>query len=137
MQMACQEFGSIYNAMTRDMGRKLDMYQISLQTRYGDPRIYAQQQEIAARDTAAAEYMKSKKTSQLLEDAYKRQTERNRAIHNSRLSNRTGHKSKERPRSQEQMEHHTSQQQRSDPGPVDQVHSSVTKTDPQTYHQSE
>ena len=85
--------------MTTDMGQKLSGYYYSLQSRYGDPRIYAQQQEQMARDQAAVQYAKSKKTAKLLEDAYQRQSERNRELHNTRLSNRVDRKSAARPQS--------------------------------------
>ena len=58
---------------------------MSLQSRYGDPRVYAQQQEQMARDQAAVAHSKSQKTAQLLEDAYERQKERNRVQHNTRI----------------------------------------------------
>lgn len=91
--MAYPAFGHIYNEMTRDMGQKLSGYYLGLQTRYGDPRIYAAQKEQMARDEAAVAHARSKKTAQLLEDAYQRQTVRNRELHNTRISNRSGRKS--------------------------------------------
>ena len=97
--MACPEMGQMYMAMTVDMGQKLSGYSMSLQSRYGDPRVYAQQQEQMARDQAAVAHSKSQKTAQLLEDAYERQKERNRVQHNTRINTRSGSRSVARPES--------------------------------------
>ena len=78
--MACPEFGRMYDSMTTDMGQKLSGYYQSLQSRYGDPRVYAQQQDQMARDRVAVQHAKSQKTARLLEDAYQRQSERNREL---------------------------------------------------------
>lgn len=70
------------------VNRSLGSYYMSLQSKYGDPRVYASQEEQMRRDAAAVMHAKSKRTEQLLEDAYARQTERNRAQHSDRLRNR-------------------------------------------------
>lgn len=76
--------------MTRQMSERmqgqLGQYNFSLQARYGDPRVYAMQQEQMRRDQAAVEHSKAKDTSQLLQDAYKRQAERNRETHYKRIN---------------------------------------------------
>lgn len=97
--MACHEMGQMYNAMTHDMGRKLSGYAVSLQARYGDPRIYAAQREQMARDKAAVAHARSRKTEELLADAYERQQQRNRELHNTRISSRVGQRSSSRPES--------------------------------------
>jgi hypothetical protein len=97
--MSCPEIGHVFTAMSQDMRMKLGGYAVSLQARYGDPRVYAQQQEQMARDRAAVEHAKSKKTAKLLEDAYARQTERNRATHHERLLSRADRRSASRPES--------------------------------------
>ena len=89
----------MYDAMTQDMGRKMSGYFLSLQTRYGDPRVYAQQREQMAADAAAVQHSRSRKTEQLLEDAYKRQTERNRNVHNKRINDRLDRRSSRHPQS--------------------------------------
>ena len=63
--MSCPEFDALYKGMTTDMGQKLSGYYMSLQSRYGDPRVYAQQQEAMARDQAAVQHAKSCKTAKL------------------------------------------------------------------------
>ena len=97
--MSCPEIGHAFSAMSQDMRMKLDGYTLSLQARYGDPRIYAQQREQMAKDQATVAHAKSKKTSKLLEDAYARQTERNRATHHDRISTRTDRRSASHPES--------------------------------------
>lgn len=99
LKMACQEIGHMYDAMTQDMGRKMSGYFLSLQTRYGDPRVYAQQREQMAADAAAVQHSRSRKTEQLLEDAYTRQTERNRNLHKKRINDRLDRKSSRHPQS--------------------------------------
>jgi hypothetical protein len=98
--MSCPEIGHAFSAMSQDMRMKLGGYAVSLQARYGDPRVYAQQQEQMAKDQAAVEHARSKKTAKLLESAYARQTERNRSTHYERISSRTDRKSASRPESE-------------------------------------
>jgi len=125
--MACQEMGKLYSAMTTDMGQKLSGYYLSLQSRYGDPRIYAAQQQQMARDRAAVQHTKSRKTAQLLEDAYKRQSERNREIHNTRLNNRAYRTSKAHPESMAQQKHRTVQLPAAEPQPSSQENPSASE----------
>ena len=119
--MACPEMGKLYGAMTTDMGQKLSGYYVSLQSRYGDPRIYAAQQEQMARDKVAVQHAKSQKTAQLLEDAYQRQSERNRELHATRLSNRAGRKSTAHPESKAPSKRQTAQQPASEQPPSHQA----------------
>ena len=111
--MASHEIAQYYSAMTRDMGQKLSGYAVSLQTRYGDPRIYAQQQAEMERDKAAVMHARSKKTESLLQDAYDRQAARNRELHTERISTRLGQDSAKRPVSQ-------TQRARKQPPPADE-----------------
>jgi hypothetical protein len=70
------------------MQNNLGNYYLSLQTRYGDPRIYQEQEAQMRRDEAAVMHTKSKKTEELLRDAYERQRERNRDLHSTRVRKR-------------------------------------------------
>ena len=99
--MSCPEMGHVFTAMSNDMSNKLGAYAVSLQARYGDPRVYAMQQEQMRRDEASVAHAKSKKTAKLLEDAYARQTERNQATHKERIANRARQKSSSPPESQQ------------------------------------
>ena len=86
--MACREFGEYYTAMTSDMGSKLSGYFVGLQSRFGDPRVYAAQRQQMAAQEAAAVHGDKKRAEQILEHAYSRQAERNRATHDARMSKR-------------------------------------------------
>lgn len=98
--MTYPAINGLYQAMSNDMRNKLGTYTESLQSRYGDPRVYRAQQEQMRRDEAAVMHAKAKKTSALLEDAYKRQQERNRALHVDRLRSRVDQTSSSLPESQ-------------------------------------
>lgn len=119
--MSCPQMGDVYTAMTNNMRMKMGGYVMSLQSRYGDPRVYAQQEEQMRRDQAAVAYNKSKKTAALLEDAYKRQTERNRSLHSDRLKTRHGRRSASRPESGARSQPQTSQQELAEPAPSRQA----------------
>ena len=119
--MSCPEIGRLYNAMTTDMGRKLSGYSQSLQSRYGDPRVYAQQQEAMARDRAAVQHAKSRRTAELLHEAYERQQQRNRELHDARISNRVRRKSAKPPESDTPSKRQNSQQPPAEPAPSDQA----------------
>ena len=99
--MAYPQTNDMMRAMSMDMKSKLGGYYTSLQTRYGDPRVYQAQEEQMRRDQASIAHAKSRNTSQLLEDVYVRQQQRNRAVHNTRISTQTGRKSSSRPESRQ------------------------------------
>lgn len=98
--MAFQGMTGIQNMMRDRVRGCANEHYLAMQTRYGDPRVYQQQEEQMRKDRAAVEYAKSKKTSELLEDAYKRQQERNRETHYKRVSTRNARKLTLPPQSQ-------------------------------------
>ena len=57
-----------------------------LQARYGDPRVYAAQQNEMIKMEESVLHNESRKTSALLEDAYAKQREKNRIQHSTRLA---------------------------------------------------
>ena len=126
LDMSCPEIGGAFQAMSNNMKQQLNWYSYSLQTRYGDPRVYAMEQERVMRHKAAVEHEKSKKTSKLLEDAYKRQSEKNRETHKERISTRIDQRSASRPesvakshRKPAQPQKQRARQQRDDPSQPD------------------
>lgn len=135
--MSCPEIGALYQHMTTDMRHKLNAYHTSLQSRYGDPRVYAQQQEAMARDRAAVQHEKSRKTALLLEDAYQRQAKRNRDLHASRIKHQVDRTSSTPPESAAPSRRRTVRPQASVTEPSDQVPTSETRQDPQTCRQTE
>ena len=86
--MTAPEMGRYYSYMTQDMGEKLSGYYNSLQNRFGDPRVYAQQQEEMRAQEAAVQYKKSQKVAELLSSAYEKQQKNNRDAHSQRMSKR-------------------------------------------------
>ena len=78
--------GLYYDAMTRDMGGKLAGYFESLQHRYGDPRVYAMQQEEMAERRGRAAHTKASTAAEALREAYKSKASKNRADHNKRMA---------------------------------------------------
>ena len=87
---AQQQFAQMVAPVYDRIGQTFGAYQYSLQARYGDPRIYQQQQREMVKDQVMAAHAKDRETSKLLEDAYSRQTERNRATHYARVNSKTG-----------------------------------------------
>ena len=85
-KMTTPEIGSYYDAMTQDMGRKLSGYYLGLQYRYGDPRVYAAQQQEMQRQEAAVVHSKARHTAELLKEAYGKQVETNRSKHSERMA---------------------------------------------------
>lgn len=66
-------------------------WQWDLQAKYGDPRVYAQQQAQMNRLDAEVQHDLSRRNSALLEDAYEKQRTKNRQDHKERMTN---HRSK-------------------------------------------
>lgn len=100
MGMAQQYMDYTYRNMAAGINGTLGNFYMSMQTKYGDPRVYQAQQEQMRLDEAAVKYARHKKTERLLEDAYKRQQQRNAHVHNTRLTHRGGQTSSARPESQ-------------------------------------
>ena len=88
--MSCPEMGQAYSAMTSDMGQKLSGYYHSLQTRFGDPRVYAMQQREMQKQEAAVVHSKTQRTSDLLKEAYDKKVVKHRETHRERLSKPRG-----------------------------------------------
>ena len=82
--------GEYYRAMTNDMGGKLSGYYIDLQSRYGDPRVYAAQRQQMQQQEAAIVHSQASRTSDLLRDAYAKKQSENRSAHSERMSKRRG-----------------------------------------------
>ena len=78
--------GEYYKAMTHDMTGKLSSYYMGLQQRYGDPRVYAMQQEEMAERRGRAAHTKASTASEALREAYKAKASKNRADHNKRMT---------------------------------------------------
>ena len=85
-RMTSPEMGEMFKSMTHDMGSKLSGYYYSLQERYGDPRVYAAQQQEMRQREAAAVHSQAKHTSELLREAYGKQTQKHREEHAKRMS---------------------------------------------------
>ena len=73
--------------MTADMGGKMSNYLVSLQSRYGDPRVYAMQQEQMAAEQAVVAHQQVSTRSEALRAAYEKTRESVRGIHASRMQN--------------------------------------------------
>ena len=86
--MATWELGRAYQQMTADMGGKMSNYLVSLQSRYGDPRVYAMQQEQMAAEQAAVAHRQASTRSEALRAAYDKTREDVRRLHNSRMAPR-------------------------------------------------
>ena len=83
---AHQLLGDAFQIMTNDMRSKIQAYNVSLQSRYGDPAVYAAQQEQMAAEQAAVAYGQAKTQEQALSVAYGKSRDRIRAQHKTRLA---------------------------------------------------
>ena len=86
--MSCREIGNAYNSMTRDMGGKLSQYYIDLQSRFGDPQVYAAQHNEMRQQEARLQHKKMQHKSELLRTAYIERQQANRTSHDKRMSKR-------------------------------------------------
>ena len=78
--------GLAFGHMTNDMRSKLDGYRLSLEHRYGDPRVYAAQREEMAAEQAEVAYWQAKTREEALSAAYQKNREKIREDHKSRLA---------------------------------------------------
>lgn len=77
-----------FKFMSQDTHQKLHMYQMSLEARYGDPRVYAMQQEEMAQQDAEIQHTQSKTRERALADTYNRSRRAARARHTARRTSR-------------------------------------------------
>ena len=85
VEVMATEMGAIYNAMTTDLGGKLNSFYSGLQSRYGDPRVYAMQREEMQKQDARLMHQESSRTAELLRSAYDARAEKNRSTHTTRM----------------------------------------------------
>ena len=88
--MTSPEVAAYFNAMTQNMGNKLNQYQYNLQCRYGDPRVYAMQQQQMREDEMRVIHSRKQRTAELLQSAYAERTQKNREAHAARMAKRQG-----------------------------------------------
>lgn len=75
-----------YSYMTNDMRNKLGAYYESLQFRYGDPRMYALQEQQMAADAAAVQHHRVESVSDALQQAYNHKRNAIRSAHDARTA---------------------------------------------------
>lgn len=89
--MANPELGVAFTAMTNDMSRKMYTYMQSLEQRYGDPRVYAQQREEMAAAEAEVMYSKAKTTEGVLSAAYNKNRQNIQDAHKAKRTRLSKH----------------------------------------------
>ena len=96
----CSEMGQCYDAMTADMGKKLSGYYVGLQSRFGDPRVYAAQRNEMLAQEARVVHSNAGRTAELLREAYANKQKHNRVTHEERMVKlRAGRSAASRPES--------------------------------------
>lgn len=68
--MAYNPIGQVYQGMSNDMRNKLGGYLTSLEHRYGDPRVYEQEREQMAAQTAAVMHARARTAEGAMRTAY-------------------------------------------------------------------
>ena len=76
--------GNAMNYMTYDMKDKLGNYMLSLESRYGDPRVYQMEREQMIADETAVLHNEARSKEALLASTYNGQREAVRRAHASR-----------------------------------------------------
>jgi hypothetical protein len=84
--MACREIVQMREQVMDRMRGNVDTWQYNLQARWGDPRVYAAEQQAMQRQEAAVAYNMSRRNTQLLDDAYTKQRAKQAETHNKRLT---------------------------------------------------
>lgn len=95
--MACPEIYEWGLASRQMQSATFNNYITKLQSRYGDPRQYAQQAEAMRKEEAALLFEESRQRENLLRDAYVRTAVRNRHAHEERINKRGAKSQTQRP----------------------------------------
>lgn len=77
-----------YSRMSQDLGSNLSHYYGTLQARFGDPRVYAAQEEQIRAQTAVIEYHESLSKSDALRTAYNQSRSQIAEKHANRIATR-------------------------------------------------
>lgn len=72
--------------MSSQLGAQLQNYYVSLQDRFGDPRVYAAQQNQMRAQEARVMHTRASDNATLLRDAYASQQKTNTETHKKRMS---------------------------------------------------
>ena len=93
--MACHEIGQMRREVCDAMRGTVNTWQYNLQARYGDPRVYQMEREAMLRQEAGVVYDLNRRNSDLLAEAYAKQTARQRLQHETRMKDlkRRGYRS--------------------------------------------
>ena len=81
-----REVGEAFQRMTGETKGRLHGYYVSLQDRYGDPRVYAAQEEQLRVRAAVASHAKAHTISDAMRSAYDAQQDRVDMAHKLRMS---------------------------------------------------
>ena len=84
--MACQDIDLMRRQVCGRLRGTVNTWHSDLQSRYGDPRVYALQQQQMNRVDAALAHDLSRRNSTLLNTAYEEQRTRNRTAHEKRIT---------------------------------------------------
>ena len=95
--MACREIDTMRQQVSECMRGTLNTFQYQLQSRYGDPRVYAMQAAQMKRQEEAFAYDASKRKEHLLKEAYAVRAEKQRLAHSERMSKRRDYPSQDKP----------------------------------------
>lgn len=85
-RMACREIATMREQVMESFRGSVDTWQYNLQARWGDPRVYAAEQQAMQRREAALAYDLSRRNSKLLDDAYTKQRDKQADTHNKRIA---------------------------------------------------
>jgi hypothetical protein len=99
VQMACPEINQMREEVCQSMKGTVDTWQYKLQARYGDPRVYEMEREAMLREEAGVMYEQNRRNTSLLNDAYTKQSEKQRSTHSTRMTDlkRRGYRTADKP----------------------------------------
>ena len=86
--MACPEISDMRQQVSARVHGTVSSWQWALQSRYGDPRVYAMQQAEMNQREATLSHDLSRRNGELLQDAYETKKTKNRQAHKTRLAKR-------------------------------------------------
>lgn len=83
--MSIPEMDDAYGRMAAGLRNRTNDYLLTLQHRYGDPRVYAMQEQQMRADTAAMQFNAMKNEETALRSAYETQRATVRNMHEARM----------------------------------------------------
>lgn len=84
--MACEEISQMRQEVCQSLRGSVNAWQVQLQAKWGDPSVYAREEQERLRQDARLAFDLNRRNASLLDDAYDRQAKKQQETHEKRMT---------------------------------------------------